>query len=215
MSEEIDIEKTMLETIEKADIKDELFDLADAGIHRLIESKDILSEIPYIKSLFAIKNVVVAYRDIQLIKKLLHFLKEINSVSDTDKANMWHDLHDLETRRKVGEHLFTLLDKVESTEKADYLGRLFKCYTQKKINSSELLRMTMVVSTLITSDLKQLPTYITEQKSKYYSPALHSMGLLVRTSGFENTGKDVEEDGYEISALGKQLVELLEFEYSL
>jgi hypothetical protein len=212
--EEINLEVSMIETLEKADISDELLELADAGVQQLVKMEGALSEIPYIRGLYSTYKAMGAFRDTQLIKKILHFLRESNKISDTDRANMWWDLqNDNEQRIRVGEHIIALLDKSENVEKADYLGRLFKYYTLGKINSSEFLRMSMVVTNLISHDLKQLPSYIAEQQGKYYSPALHSMGLLVRTKGFDNRGKDVEDDAYEISALGRKLVELLEFEY--
>lgn len=212
--EELNLEVSMVDTLEKADIKGELLELADAGIHELVKMEGALSEIPYIRGLYSAYKVVGAFRDTQLIKKILHFLRESNKIPEKDRSNMWWDLqNNNEQRIKVGEHIIALLDKSENVEKADYLGRLFKYYTLGKIDSSEFLRMSMIVTNLISYDLKQLPSYITEQQGKYYSAALHSMGLLVRTSGFENRGKDVEDDGYEISGIGKKLVALLEFEY--
>lgn len=210
--EDNNLEISMLETLKKSDIKDEIIELADAGINKLASMENVLSELPYVKGLYALYKVQGAFRDTYLIKKLLHFLRELNSVEEKDRVNMFWDLQNDDPQRiKIGEHIIVLLDKSENTEKADFLGKLFKYYTLQRINSSEFLRMSMIVTNLITSDLKKLPTYIEEQQKKVYSPALHSMGLLVKTKGFDNTGNDVEEDGYLISALGKQLVELLEF----
>ncbi|TDO26249.1 hypothetical protein [Sediminibacterium goheungense] len=214
MSEEINLEQTLLETIEKADIRDEIFDLADKGFNQFIKSKSILEEIPFVRSLFAIGRSTMAIRDFLLIKKLIHFLKAINTISDDDKTEIWWDLeYDYDKRKVIGEHLLTLLDRVESTEKADYLGRLMKAYILKKIKYSELLRLTLIVTNLFTEDLKALPIFHKEQRSIFYSRSLHTMGLLVKTATCDNRGNDVEDDGYEISLLGKKLVDALELTY--
>jgi hypothetical protein len=148
-----------------------------------------------------------------LIKKLLHFLRELNTISEEERMRMFWDLEDNPKEKiKVGEHIITLIDKAESTEKADFIGRLFKKYTLMKIDSSQFIRMTMIVNNSILSDLKQLPRFKEELGGLYFASGLHSFGLLVKTGSFDNTGNDVEQDKYMLSAIGKNLISLLELE---
>jgi len=211
--EEINLEESFLETIKKADIKSEIIDLADAGIAHLESMHGLLEEIPYIRSLYAISKVGMAFRDRHLIKKLLHFLRELDTISEEERLRMFWDLEDNPQEKiRVGEHIMTLLDKAENTEKADFLGRLFKKYTLMKINQSDFFRFTMIVNNSILSDLKQLPRFREELGELYFASSLHSYGLLVRTRGYDNTGNDVEQDKYMLSAIGKQLITLLELD---
>ena len=211
--EEINLEESFLETIKKADIKSEIIELADASIGQLESMHGVLEEIPYIKSLYAFGKVGMALRDRHLIKKLLHFLRELNTISEEERMRMFWDLEDNPKEKiKVGEHIITLIDKAESTEKADFIGRLFKKYTLMKIDSSQFIRMTMIVNNSILSDLKQLPRFKEELGGLYFASGLHSFGLLVKTGSFDNTGNDVEQDKYMLSAIGKNLISLLELE---
>jgi hypothetical protein len=211
--EEINLEESFLETIKKADIKSEIIELADASIGKLESMHGVLEEIPYIKSLYAFGKVGMALRDRHLIKKLLHFLRELNTISEEERMRMFWDLEDNPKEKiKVGEHIITLIDKAESTEKADFIGRLFKKYTLMKIDSSQFIRMTMIVNNSILSDLKQLPRFKEELGGLYFASGLHSFGLLVKTGSFDNTGNDVEQDKYMLSAIGKNLISLLELE---
>lgn len=213
MINENSLEESFLETLQKKDILPEIIDLGDAGLNEISKKTELLGELPYIKVAYGVLKVPGAIRDFLLTKKIIRFLTQFRSLSDSERANMFCDLNgDPDERRKVGEHLLTILDKSESVEKADLLGKLFKYYCLGRMSTSEFLRNSIIVTNLITSDIRELPKYREEQEKKVYSAPLHSMGLLVRTSGFNNKGNDVEQDKYMISGLGKQLVEWLELE---
>jgi len=152
----------------------------------------------------------MAFRDYFLVKKLLRFLTEFHSITEKERENMFWDLYgDVKKQQKIGEQIIVLLDKAEDAEKANMIGKLFKAYTEMRINSATFLEYSFTVSNLIVAHIKYLPTYTQDQQGKYYSRALHSMGLLIQTSGASNSG-DNEIDGFMISGRGKQLVELLE-----
>lgn len=206
-------ENLMVETLEKYQLPDNIAELADVGLNEIANKLDVLVNIPYIRGIYGFVKAGGAFRDYFLIKKLLKFLTSINSVSEKEQIDMFWDLqNDSEKRIEIGQHIIAILDKAENIIKADMNGKLWKYYCLKKINSAKFLRLTMVVTNLITEDIKKLPTYNVEQKGKEYSAALHSMGLLVRTSGFENKPFEVEEDGYQLSSLGAELIELLEMQ---
>lgn len=211
MNDENSLEDSFIETLEKKDITQDIIDLGDAGLREIALKTNLLEELPYFRVAYGIGKFYGAFRDHFLTKKIIRFLTQFQSLSDTERANMFADLNgDPEERNKVGEHLLAILDKCESAEKADFWGKLFKYYSLGRMTKPELLRNTLIVNNLFVSDLKELPKYYEEQEKKVFSPALHSMGLLVRTSGGDNRDYDVEHDGYMISGLGKQLVEWLE-----
>ena len=70
----------------------------------------------------------------------------------------------------------------------------------------------MTINNSILSDLKQLPRFKEELGDLYFASSLHSYGLLVRTGAFDNRGNDVEQDKYMLSAIGRDLIRLLELE---
>src|SRR5947208_15527036 len=99
---------------------------AEIGLDAVL-SEGLLKDIPVVNTVVALGKLGISINDRLLIKKLLAFLSNFQTVSAEDRTEMVRKLEsDSAYGRKVGEHIIELLDRIESHLKPRMVALVFK-----------------------------------------------------------------------------------------
>ena len=105
-------------------------------------SSDIASHIPGVKHVIAFARALNAVRDRLLMVKLARFFKVLSDVPLAERLVLSQSLEaDPKYRRKVGEHILELLDRIDSERKPAMCGHVFAAYARNEIDPTLLLRL--------------------------------------------------------------------------
>lgn len=130
------MEKNIIEsfgnTIYKS-IKDTTIDYAEIGIDLLTEEYigEIAKEIPFVKSIYAVKNAIVSIKDRRELKNFLIFFNEIrkNNLSETVRKKHIERLS--RCGKKIEEELellIIILSKIENDVKNEMIADVYSAY---------------------------------------------------------------------------------------
>lgn len=199
-----DIENSLIETIQSADLTDLGTELAEIGLDQLLEEGP-LKDVPILGILLRVRNGVLDIRDYVFLKKVGKFLFRLREVSESDREKFRTKMRDKDLRRKVGENLTLLFDRLDDMQKPPLIGQLFLSYMGDQITYDGFQRLATAVDRAFMPDLIDL-------KNDHYSDSsvrnrLLACGLL----NFDDAAMGfVEGVGvhYRMSDLGKTLLEL-------
>jgi len=100
---------------------------------------EVVERVPALGAVASALGGIRGIREKLILKKLVYFLSELDNVSDEDRWVFRRKIEiDPEEREKVGEHLILLLDRLDNTEKARLVGRLFSAFIRRRITKDEL-----------------------------------------------------------------------------
>jgi len=151
-----DLENSLVETIDNADLKDITNEILEEGIDSFL-SDGVLKEIPIIKSFIGFMKLGKSIRDLFLFEKLLRFLFEIKSTTVDERRKLISKLEQEKSfNNKVGESLIFLLDRLDSLSKANIIGKLFKALIYGRIDSSTFQRLCFCVDRVYIKDIVEL-----------------------------------------------------------
>lgn len=146
---------TLTETIKDENFQSVITDLGETALDAVFV-EGVLKEIPLIGSLFGLAKATMSIQDKLFTKKLLTFLLQLkNTAPESRKKQIEKINSDPEYKTKVGEKILYIVDKCEDNEKAIYLGQLFQCYIEEKINYEDFLRASKCIELTFLYDLKK------------------------------------------------------------
>jgi len=150
----------LTETIKDNNFQDVIMNLGETALDAILD-EGVLKEIPLLGSFLGLARATMSIQDKLFTKKLLTFLLQLKN---TDTNSRKEQIEKIETdpnyKTKVGEKLLHIIDKCEDNEKAAYIGKLFQCYIDEKIDYEDFLRSTRCVEQTFLPDLKR---FIVEQ----------------------------------------------------
>jgi hypothetical protein len=132
--------------IDKIIKSDELKDLTFEITENLIDSNikdEIISEIPIIKSIQAIRKIYNSISDQIFLKKILAVLFELKEINKTQRIEFISTLKD-ENSSGI-EKLMIAIDNQDNLEKCRVFGRLCKLTIAKEINHFDLIRLNNIL----------------------------------------------------------------------
>jgi hypothetical protein len=157
-----------------------LADQAEAALDLALD-EGVIKEIPVVGSLVKLYKVGVGVREHLFLKKLLRFLRQLESVSDEERQEFRERVSkDPEYRNKVGEKILLLLERADEMEKPALIGKAFAAYLQNQINYEQFSKMASGIDRALMYDLLQLgqmekPYLRTEEQ---WGANLMSAGLM-------------------------------------
>lgn len=208
--------------IKSGSLKDLTVDLVELCFDKTI-TKEVISEIPILKSFLAIFKVHSTISDYLFIKKSLNVLLELKDINSQDRADFLKELSN--NGDKGIENLLMAIDKIDNSEKCKVFGRLCSLKARKQINVDEFKRLTKLIQDAYLSDLSQINEF-KENKSVDISnwdySSLISLGLIsqggsgldkeeANKNRFKSVNVSSFDFGYHPTKLGKLL--LFHFEY--
>jgi len=167
----------------------------------------LLKDIPIVNTLSAIYSTSVSIRNYLFMKKIIRFLSEITDIAEQERKKFVRQLDkDKEFKRKVGENVILLLERLDDMDKLEIVGKLFKAYILGRIQFTNFQRLASAVERIYLPDLSELKKhYSHESTDDLVSQRLAVNGLLSFSVDVMYGGGKMS---YSINELGKLLVEI-------
>ena len=171
---EPEIENNLIKTIAipGLDIAPELLEL---GIDELADNEAV-TKLPVVGSFVAFGKGVLAVRDWLFVRNILAFLRGLNNVSEDKRQDWLLKLEDASFKKRVGEDLLGILNKMNSSRKSEVTGRIFAAYLREEIDYDTFVRLSEKLERLYLSDLELLKTdgpRNDDEKERYRSIGLY------------------------------------------
>jgi hypothetical protein len=139
---------SLVSTINDKGAADVLADAAEAVLDDLM-TDGVLKNVPIVGSLVKVAKAGFGISDYMFLKKVARFLYELRDVPEDDRHHFIGEMQaDEERKRKVGEALVLLLDRMDDMSKPGLLARGFKAYLQGPITYDVFRRIGFAVDTL-------------------------------------------------------------------
>lgn len=152
------VEGELVELIRTQDLQDSIANLAEAGIDQLLQD-GFLREVPILGSMLGVIRAAGTIRGVLLAKKLGRFLTALQSVPQAEREAFHASLGNRADRRKVGEALLLLLDRLDDMEKPELVGRLFRAMMRSEIDRETFQLLATAVDRLFMPHLAALASF--------------------------------------------------------
>ncbi len=140
----------------------------------------VTKEIPVLKTIIGASTAI---RSAFFLKKLLAFTKEISETSLEDRQKTINDINSSKKyRSSVGETLLEYLDRVESDDKPQIIGKMFVAVINEDITYKEFLKATHILSKMFYWDLLEL-----KENTNSRNEVIYDIPDEVNTSGLTKT----------------------------
>lgn len=199
-------------------------DITTEGMDILFDSalqEGPLRDIPVVGWLVKTYGAMNTVRDWLLVRKILRFLRGTQATTAEERRAFAERMEaDPAYQRKVGEELFLLLDRHETVDKSELLGRVFAALIRQEVAYEEYQRYAFIIDQLFLQDLLHLErhyasvaafeaarqqgdqTAFEQFLDEPTTQALFGYGLL-------NSGGAVFETTYQRTNRGETLIRLL------
>ena len=177
-----------------------LWKLAEFAIDQVLDD-GLLADLPFVGWIAKGLSFKRSISDRILHHKLLRFLKTLESVSAGEKAEFRSRISDDPSyRRRVGESLLLVLDRVDDVQKAEIIAKCFDHFTTDDIDLETLQTLCGIVQGSTLADLGAL------RDSKSLSPM--SLGAGLTTFEFHGGNLEFEQPPQLqifLTSMGRQL----------
>lgn len=138
--------------------KDLSMDIVEIGLDSVIEN-EILKELPFVKTVYAIAETSLAIREKFLLKKFLNFIKSFNEYDvdekEIDKRKIAIKNNEKWIYKEI-EFLIIYLDDMDSVRKSKLLAKLYNEYLNKNINWERFCQFTEITNRLFSYDIDRI-----------------------------------------------------------
>ena len=149
---------SLVDTLRKSDLQEVTIDLAEVGLDSVL-NQGILKDIPFIGAFVGVAKTAVSIRDAQFLKKMIYFLTELHNIPADKREKQIKKIQENSNYRiKVGEKLLYIIEKCDDHNKAEIIGKLFKCYLEEKLDYDSFLRASVSIEKLYLDDFKRFVT---------------------------------------------------------
>lgn len=170
----------------------------------------IMKDIPFVGWIAKGVSIGCSISDRMFHHKILRFLIALERIGEGDRESFRKKIKDDKNfKRKVGEHLLLLIDKIDSFEKASILARCFDHFLTGDIDYDYFVDLSLVIERTPLSDLKALS--VPDNKRILFN----SIGVAVACGILEfgiaepETGENLPGLGTKISKHGRDLRDML------
>ncbi|MCF2217955.1 hypothetical protein H9Q08_01390 [Chryseobacterium sp. PS-8] len=208
----------LTQIIKSKDFNDLISDVNETILDSILDDS-VLKDIPIFGLLFKGKNLISTIQDKFFIKKLFTFLKQLEQTSNEDRKRETEKIdNDPNYRTKVGEKLLFIINEADDSEKAEYIGKLYKEFINKNLHYDDFIR---AVNCINKTNIIDLNHFINERSIKHILENLYEnyifTGLITQKyydaleTAYKNSLIPYEKSGikYQESHIGKKIRNLL------
>jgi hypothetical protein len=198
----------IVDTVISPELIDTGIDIAEICLDKLLD-EDFLKEIPFIKTIFGITKGIISVRDKIFMAKVVTFLVSLKDISKEDREFFSRKIsEDAEFKRKVGNDLIQILDRLNDLKKPEILAIIFTYFLKNKIDYDDFRRLGSAVDSAFIDDLAVLSggDRTGPHDSNYLSNLQHT-GLTDLEVG--KSWDDVGEIRFKLSSLGQLYVKIM------
>ena len=133
-----DLNKSLMSTIANSELTDLAASGAEIAIDSLLEDDSLLEQIPIIKTLLGVSKAIVSVRDRLFLEKIVGFLSEVSKIPVEQRHAFLQNLSEAE-RDKVAQYMILYIERLDSLEKPEMLGKVFSAYLDERIDQRAML----------------------------------------------------------------------------
>ncbi len=154
---------SLAETLSKSELPSLIAEYGELTVDALM-GDGLAKDIPFLGTVVGVVKTGFNVRDFLLTKKIIRFLGPISDVDPPGRERMIGRLQDdAGFERNVGEELLLLLDRLDSVQKATFMGRAFAAYLREEIDGSMLQRLNYAIDRVVVTDLAKLAVFSDRQ----------------------------------------------------
>lgn len=210
------IEESMLESISSSALSSIAVDGSEFLLDTLIEN-EALRSIPVLGSIVNFAKGSLQIRDAIFSKKVALFLSKLNDLDAKQRKDFIdNNYRDPKSAKKLGGTLIEVLDHLNESAKALYIGSIFKSFVQEKITEDEMKRAFRVIDRIFLEDLYHLKSFPQSREKNWDIPwvvlaEFESIGLIrmdVSFMGAPTDEKRYQTKNFSLTPVGKLFLEL-------
>jgi hypothetical protein len=141
------LEESVVQSVALTDLRDAVADIAEVGLDQLLVEGPA-RDVPVLGTLLRLGSTFGAVRDHLFARKVAKFLLRVSEVRERERVAFVQALADTRQRRRVGEVLVLLLDRLDDMEKPDLLGLLFQAYLRGDVDLACFQRLSSALDKL-------------------------------------------------------------------
>ena len=150
------ISTSLIENISDPNLGNTLTDVAELAIDTILDD-GVLKDLPIIGTLVNITKATASIRDKIFAKKLLLFLKSLDSCPIDKRLKFIEKIEKKpKEKERLGEKLIILLERLDQMNKPMIIGNLFKAFMQEDLSYYEFSKISNIVSNVQLEDLYYL-----------------------------------------------------------
>jgi hypothetical protein len=179
-SKENDVGMSLIETIASPELGNLAQDFGEVALDSILKY-GVLKDIPVIGSIIGVAKATISIRDKLLVKKILHFLRELGDTTEEERRKFLQEFEeDAKEQRKIGENLILLLDRLDNLDKSAMVAKLLKAYIKGEIKSyDEFAYYSALVDRSPMFDLSALLSFFSDGDidEQWLAVKFHYLGL--------------------------------------
>ena len=182
-------------------------EIAEFTIDQIIDD-GMLKDIPVVGWIAKGLSISNSISDRIFYHKILRFVMSLEKTDESERTNFIENIaNNKEFKKRVGEHLLMLLDKIDSVDKATLTAKCFNYFLRNKIDHDYFMDLSSVISRSTISDLNSLCVPTNKRVSFRNITIAASTGIL--DYGIYNNDDNAPEIGHRLSDLGSDLRDIL------
>ncbi|WP_419655803.1 hypothetical protein Dvar_49040 [Desulfosarcina variabilis str. Montpellier] len=199
----------LVDSVYSPDLDDIAFEISEIGLDQFLD-KDFIKELPVVGVIARIFKDSLDMRNRIFLAKVARFLFRLKDVTkEQNKAFEEKIRNDPNLKRKVGQTLVLILERLDNLEKPDMVGKCFACYLSNKITFSQFRRLSSAIDLAFIDDLNALLGIAdaSDEFLKNTKENLAMTGFIRFQGGGEMNGGD--KISYFLSPLGQLFIDIM------
>ncbi len=186
------------------------YDIAEIAFDSLLDD-GILKDLPIIGTIVKVFKGAMDIRDRIFIVKVARFLFHLTGTPFEHRQSFKQKINEEpKLKRRLGESLVLLLDRLDDLEKTDFMAKCFAAYLAGNISFDQFRRLAVALDMAFVDDLKTICRDNVEEEEGIYLANLSRTGLVeFRASGVEGTWNEMGTIRYSLSPLGRLFVDIM------
>jgi hypothetical protein len=148
----------LVQALELPDLRDALVDVAEVGLDQLLD-EGIVRDIPVLGVLARLRTTYGVIRDHLFVKKVARFLRELGAIPQAERMRFLDAIDSQADRRRLGDALVLLLDRLDDMDKPELLARLFGSYVRGRCDLASFRRLSTALDRLPLVTLPALAAF--------------------------------------------------------
>jgi hypothetical protein len=151
-----DLGKAILDGAVNDDSKEVALELAEIGLHSVLE-EGVLKEVPMLRTVLAAWKTRTAIHDRLFLRKVASFIRASPKFTQDERESFAREhLSDPEKTKKLSDAIVLILDKLDDLDKPLMLAKVFAALVRGKIDLESFRRLATAIDIGFLSDLRAL-----------------------------------------------------------
>jgi hypothetical protein len=203
-------EMSLMETITESDLSDIVVDLSESLFDQLLQD-GLLRDIPVVGSLVNMAKAGIDVANYLFVQKIIRFLYHLKDIPEEQRQRFLAQLDaDEKFKRRVGENLLLLLNRLDDMQKPELLGRVFRAYIVGSIDYATYQKLAVAVDRIRLYNIPYLLDFYEHQPEPEAADdeMLQDLAFCGLVNIPEVKGLVFGRSGYTTNELGKLFIEI-------